>query len=441
MYLCANGSILPLSTILIFNFGIFRRCGICVFYCTCITYKYGFFSGIGVACITGPIFVVMNTYFEDKLGFATMIASSGGSAGSFVLPIIIQKLLDEYGLQGALLIVAGMLLNNLVVGVITRPFYTSAKSRNVNKTYRHETSKLSKDKTITDTTDNTVMLQKYNDDFSVSVDNVAQYYEPQESENRQNGYTSYKKRSNKRTRSLSESCSTDYLEIQREKQTDISKPIQDYLSRMSASTVDIYAGIGTADVLCSMYSLNALRHKISTSDSENQSRTCSCRDIIDCDMLKNRHLQLILSVSLVCVVGCGLIVIYIPPFAKDHDIPNDKIAILVTIMGACDLLSRFSLAWISDSKRIRRSQILGLCLGITGLATMFNPLFNSFQIFVFYSVIYGLFGSVYFSMLPLLLRESVGAERYPAALSLSILIHGISFTVITPLLGEYYICC
>jgi hypothetical protein len=55
-------------------------------------------------------------------------------------------------------------------------------------------------------------------------------------------------------------------------------------------------------------------------------------------MLKNRHLQLILSVSLVCVVGCGLIVIYIPPFAKDHDIPNDKIAILVTIMGACDLL-------------------------------------------------------------------------------------------------------
>jgi hypothetical protein len=98
------------------------------------------------------------------------------------------------------------------------------------------------------------MLQKYNDDFSVSVDNVAQYYEPQESENRQNGYTSYKKRSNKRTRSLSESCSTDYLEIQREKQTDISKPIQDYLSRMSASTVDIYAGIGTADVLCSMYS-------------------------------------------------------------------------------------------------------------------------------------------------------------------------------------------
>lgn len=377
--------------------------------------------------------MVINTYFEDKLGFATMIASSGGSAGSFVLPIIIQKLLDEYGLQGALLIAAGMLLNNLVVGVITRPFYTSAKSRDVDKNFPHET--------ITDTTDNTptVMTQKRNDEFSVSVDNIASYYEPQESENGRNGYTPYKKMSNKRTRSLSESCSTDYREIQREKQTDKSIPIQDYLSRMSASTVDIYAGIGTADVLCSMYSLNALRHKNSTSDAGNQSRTCSWRNIIDCDMLKNRHLQLILCVALVCVVGCGLIVIYVPPFAKDHDIPNDKIAILVTIMGACDLLSRFSLAWISDSKRIRRSQILGLCLGITGLATMFNPLFNSFEIFVVYSVIYGLFGSVYFSMLPLLLRESVGAERYPAALSLSILIHGIAFTAITPLLGKYYI--
>jgi O-antigen/teichoic acid export membrane protein len=83
----------------------------------------------------------------------------------------------------------------------------------------------------------------------------------------------------------------------------------------------------------------SLIHANENLDNKSHAPIIVTRIAILCDMLKNRHLQLILSVSLVCVVGCGLIVIYIPPFAKDHDIPNDKIAILVTIMGACDLLS------------------------------------------------------------------------------------------------------
>ena len=38
------------------------------------------------------------------------------------MPIIIQNLLEEYGLQGALLVTSGLILNTAIVGSLMRPF-------------------------------------------------------------------------------------------------------------------------------------------------------------------------------------------------------------------------------------------------------------------------------------------------------------------------------
>jgi hypothetical protein len=53
--------------------------------------------------------------------------------------------------------------------------------------------------------------------------------------------------------------------------------------------------------------------------------------------------------------GCVYTIVYLPAFAKDNDISIERTTMLLTITG----VSRFSLTWITDSKRIRRCHILG----------------------------------------------------------------------------------
>ncbi|XP_071144197.1 monocarboxylate transporter 12-like isoform X1 [Mytilus edulis] len=400
---------------------------------------HGVLYGIGIASTSVLVFIEINNYFERRLGFAFMVSSIGGCVGSFVFPIIIQKLLDNYGLQGALLVISGILLNNVVVGALTRPFFSrKATQKDVSKNAKNNnTCYSSKNGDLTEDDKKKGFSRKVSEnpiaEYSLSVDNVAKYYEPEVSSDGFNDYKSYVKliaTRKRKPRSCSESHNTTVVGVDSTKKTLIPR-------------IDMFGGLGTASSFCSVYSLNFLRQqenkpdikRDSKSDIASESRSCSCYDIIDFRILKNRHLLLLLFMCLVSVAGCGLIVIYIPPFAKDHDIPNDKIAILVTLMGVCDLFARFALAWISDSKRFRRDYILGSCLGITGLAVMFNPLYTNFESFVVFSIIYGSFGSVYFSMAPLLLRDCVGSDRYPTALSLMIQVHGIAFVGFTPLLG------
>jgi hypothetical protein len=220
--------------------------------------------------------------------------------------------------------------------------------------------------------------------------------------------------------------------------------------RVFGNAINIYGIMQTPVTICSMLSLHMIQH-IGTQQEEKPSevtgqhkevtgqyKQCCYNNIIHFNILNNYRLKSILFAAFCSFPGCVYTMVYLPAFAKDNDLSINRTAILLTITGVCDLVARFSLALITDSKRIRRCHILGIALGITGMATMFNPFYRTFGTFLVYAVIYGLFGNVYSSLLTILIREIVGIERLPAALSLQILIHGISSIVFAPLLGTYF---
>ncbi|CAG2217657.1 SLC16A12 [Mytilus edulis] len=211
---------------------------------------------------------------------------------------------------------------------------------------------------------------------------------------------------------------------------------------VGSSNINIDGSMGTPETFwtthkCSVRSLpqDTSEERSIESKESKSSEFCFNQYIIDMTVLRNRKLQLFLFVAFFSFCGSGMIITFIPAFARDNGISNDKITILITIIGGCDLFSRFTLAWITDSQKIRRHHIMGFCLGITGVASMLNPLYTSFSAFIGYSVIYGLFGSIYFSMSILVLRDCVGAENISAALSLMITIHGLSSVIIAPSVG------
>ncbi|CAH1784646.1 unnamed protein product, partial [Owenia fusiformis] len=79
-------------------------------------------GGLGLAYI--PATVIINDYFETKKTLAFGIATSGLGIGSFLYPLLIEALNEEYGWRGAMLILSGIGLNICVYGVLMCPFRT-----------------------------------------------------------------------------------------------------------------------------------------------------------------------------------------------------------------------------------------------------------------------------------------------------------------------------
>lgn len=68
-----------------------------------------------------PSIVSVTCYFEKKRAFATGIAVCGSGMGTFALAPLTEYLVDAYGWKGAMLIIAGLVLNCAVFGGLFRP--------------------------------------------------------------------------------------------------------------------------------------------------------------------------------------------------------------------------------------------------------------------------------------------------------------------------------
>jgi hypothetical protein len=389
-----------------------------------VIYRY-IIIGAGSAAAMGPGLVVLSSYFNKRRGFANSISTVGGSIGSLVFPKIIQILIETYGLQGALLMVAGILFNHLIVAALLRPLPNNPKS-------------------IKQTAEEDLLL--HTEDNPVELVDM--------SESKLNG--NYKKENNGvtidgdiltsdskvvcQTEINGEPVAKSKEKLKQEKDNSVFLPkATDRVNKFSGSAIDIYTS--TSNIACSLHDLK----ERNDAEVSHKSKCCtkeSCLKVVDFELMKNHQLQLVLFVAFFCIFGSGLTITYIPPFARDHNISEEDIAILVMISGAFDIVSRLSVAWVADSKRIKRTHIVGVTLLLSGSITLLNSFFTNFVSFAVYSGIFGLFGSVYLPFCPLLLVDAVGADNLSTSLSLLIMVHGISISIMAPVLGKclHYLC-
>lgn len=71
------------------------------------------FAGFGFAFANTLFQVVVNQYFQKYRATASGIALSGACVGSFVFPIMIEAILNTFGLSGGFLILGGVVMHVL----------------------------------------------------------------------------------------------------------------------------------------------------------------------------------------------------------------------------------------------------------------------------------------------------------------------------------------
>ncbi|KAF2362374.1 Major facilitator superfamily [Trinorchestia longiramus] len=81
----------------------------------------GLLTGLGGGFVTAPSILIVNKYFDKRRAFASGICMSGNAFGGFIIPPVVEFLLQEYGFRGTLVIMAAIQLNLVVAGFCFRP--------------------------------------------------------------------------------------------------------------------------------------------------------------------------------------------------------------------------------------------------------------------------------------------------------------------------------
>nr|KAG5700447.1 hypothetical protein BaRGS_010360 [Batillaria attramentaria] len=77
--------------------------------------------GFGFGMMYLPAIVIVGYYFERRRALATGIAVCGSGIGMFIMAPLSGFLLREFDWKGALLVIAGIVFNGAVCGMLMRP--------------------------------------------------------------------------------------------------------------------------------------------------------------------------------------------------------------------------------------------------------------------------------------------------------------------------------
>lgn len=359
----------------------------------------------------------MSTYFEKRKGLANSLANVGGSTGSLVIPLVIRYLLDTYGLQGTLMILSGMLFNITAMGALMRPFPSTSGNDNFTHCAKQDVE-------IVVTTDNcdiktkSVEVREHYDDGVLNDESEQMLIETLQ--NQTNGESKCIERA------ISKSSAKTWS-------SNISlNRVLDKLASQNKSELT-----GSMANLASPVSVIKISKSSSTANITENDERHRCSNLFNCAILKNHEFQITMCAGFLCVFGSALAITFIPPFAKDKNIPDDEIALLITIAAVADFVGRFSVAWLADAGFIRRHFLVAISMLISGIAAMCNQFYSTFESFAAYAVVYGLFGGVYFSLYPILIVDAVGQKNLTDGLAICFIVHGTSLMINSFVLGKY----
>ncbi|KAK3785784.1 hypothetical protein RRG08_031019 [Elysia crispata] len=356
---------------------------------------------------TGAAFVpsisLIRHYFHRRRSIAQILARAGDSVSSIVMPPLIRLMRNEFGVRGAFLIVAAIELHMVLGGLLLRPV-ESYKYKPDLPDHSKETNRKRKDKTGTKGSQNgeDIEMTEIKQNLLSPTGRI-----PETSTNLTTG------RQQQQNDGRLESRSNPEMETKRDVATR---------ARQRALSITSVGGPDELDV--------ALDYREDCKENDHTDSSC-CGD---CGFLRLWSFHMVLLFAVFAAANM-YIRDYIPVVAASQGATLDQAAMLVTVVGAMDLVSRLSLGFLADTHLLTPSQILGaahLALGVTCQAI---SSFNTFPTLVVMSVLFGTFMGTRVAMLPLVCIEVVGVDKMPQAFGIVTTIGTFATSILNPVLA------
>ncbi|XP_072013644.1 monocarboxylate transporter 13-like [Amphiura filiformis] len=350
-------------------------------------------AGLGFGLTLQPSYVVLTYYFDKRLARANGTAFAGVGVGIFAIAPFFQVIIDFYGWQSALLIVAAVVGNLGVCAAIYRPSKLEIESRTSKQTEsRHfELKDIGDVGTSHDEeeqpTSGAQLPHSNRDDVTTSDEDG--HSSPVNEEHDRQVHTALK--------------SNRYEQIEDKTLSQPNSAIQIELHQVGANSNSFKQG-------CKWIVL----------------------DLFDFTLLKNFYFVLLLIGYFLHGIAYNIFLMFISARAVNTGISELNAAYLLSAIGVSSIVSRLTHGYIIDYHIMSASVLTALAYAIAGISSLLNPVSDSYPLLICLSVVIGLTSGVFNSTVPIIAKEYVGAKQVSAGTGLILLIIGVSL-----MLGAY----
>ncbi|CAC5378896.1 unnamed protein product [Mytilus coruscus] len=391
--------------------------------------------GVGMACIFPPSIYALGTYFTKRRATANGIAISGCSLGALVSPPLYQYIIKTYGLRGALLLTGAILLNNLPMAFLLR---TPNKVEQSEKA--HRSPLINKKESLQE------MKPTKTLNGDIHTNNL----------NFLHGYTSMTEKIHKSNHNgIGQFSSHPQLSNNFELEREVIVPKMNENKSNSDEHLNVltfYREFPLSSFKCfSSSALIVYPISVESEDRiyENESAVKQNDSLIKsvCTLLKKPTFVIFLLANSLATIVASTFLSFLPLHAKQNNIDDAKMVILVSLTGAVDLIGRILCGILADRSHVQSYQILVVSQLICGLTYNCNQFMTSFSGLVVFCVLIGLFSGMFLPLRHSIMVDISGLALYPTALAITtvsqlpIYVAGpLAFGVVALLSGVLFLC-
>ncbi|XP_005096469.2 monocarboxylate transporter 12 [Aplysia californica] len=401
-----------------------------------------FFALIGAAqaFIVLPQTALLGHYFKRRISFANAVASMGISLATLVGTPLCRFLLDEYALRGTLLVFAAFSMNAFVASLLFRPISGYDLTT---------TSVVVIDEEGIETTDND-LLSNSKSRVSTDMDHLTTLDDTSEEMTTGRGIISNDHREHA-SRTDVQLNNKGSLKDLPQRTVGISGALSKSLNTLLSSRNLKYMSTPNLTVSTPQLSEPLLhtnhhmrtvsRRSASTdinhvdiSDEERQGSLRSRRNLyVSCfQKVKSAVLNSILTnpIAVVLIIAGGIghhtqtSLTYIPAVGQENGLTDYQVSLLLTVTGVSDLVGKFSLGLVADTKRIPRVYIVATTQLTAAVLLQVIRFFQGFGLMLAHQVMFGYTLDVMQTFMPVLVGDFLGVHYIPSVLSIYFLLMG-----------------
>ena len=436
------------------------------------------YTGIGSGMIYSPGVVFVGRCFVKYRGFANGVSLSGSGLGSIVMPPLMMYTLDTYGLEGTLLIMAGIAMNICVAAMLFRPakFYLKRYCLKMARQRRIDTAVLMGDKETPKVTTeleyndgaktkgyiNQVFIEEIYVDQGIvcdpncqqkkeSLSEISLHSEESDCEDCSEGG---QRKSLPSDESDGDDCSEGSIQkslhsVEADSE-DCSEESETNDIRQRACEVDHSKQLCKNDVIKnetkSSYAEDAVSMGISVVDIDHQSiadsrytptyNVVKKPPIFEFALLRNPILLIYAASMALGLSNFFNMFIMATPHAELLGFSHSKGSMLVSIMGAADMVARIAVGFFADFNVVKKQHIFHACLAVCSAILFVLPSLKSYAALTCGCVIFAAAGGGFMSIFPTLLAESLGIDRMPTAYGMVMFSVGGALLVVPAVTGR-----
>ncbi|CAH0602449.1 unnamed protein product [Chrysodeixis includens] len=440
--------------------------------------SFGVMTGIGGGLSTTPGIVIVSQYFDKHRALANGICVSGTAAGSFVFPMLIEKLVDMYGLHGTVLLLGGGMLHVCVSATLYRPAPLSCNS----------SALADRTPATTTTTEHTTLLHDIQEDQGIMFksdslkDNRLQSLFQPETELSLNQKNLLLSEDLKRTNLITEIMHPSLIEVARQQMQTQHSDSED------SEGLDVLGVVGlpkevsrlrlrptrSSSILHSVEDLStdstcvykASRRHLSRSlyirpppsrlaqklsepivikqeevqkEVQEEKKQAGCVEVIsrylDVSLLKSWRFGLLCASVALMSCGSPYALYYLPAYTVALGHSKSAAGHLVAISAVLDLCGRLGLGWLCDLHLFCRRKAYILSILVAGIAVLCLPSLTSWWALAVASGAYGLCLGCWFLLVPVLLADAFGTARIASSYGLVRMFQSLAAVSVPPTAG------